>query len=313
MRAAVSNKSLSSSTTKMGGSLIDSTTSGLPLGGRLRCLMNGPPATLTNACGIRLAFVHKIPKGSMRRECRRLGLSADRNRDGTKSGGGPPGGICSQVRVRARGYFLEGLLDLARLTDRAERRSSWRQSIVALGQATAHQGPAPLDGVDPAALVPAVRVALADGLVDDLDWLSPEAATVALYEIASALPQGVEKREIGRRVAASTFDGSADVFAAVATRMALGSGKGLSGPQMRARVALVLELPFGDSARVDGFAFVVASRRDLVKDWIARPSRGSLPARRLSGRLLERAAGEAARLAAPGGENAAQLLKGGGP
>jgi hypothetical protein len=212
--------------------------------------------------------------------------------------------------VRARGYFLEGLLDLALLTDRAARRSSWRQSIVSLGQATSHQGPAPLDGVDPAALVPAVRVALADGLLDDLDWLSPEAAAVALYEIASALPQGVEKREIGRRVAAYTFDGSADVFAAVATRMALGSGKGLSGPQMRARVALVLELPFGQSARVDGLAFVVASRRDLVKEWIARPSRGSLPARRLSGRLIERAAGEAARLASQGDEHAPRLFRG---
>src|SRR5579859_6116039 len=126
-------------------------------------------------------------------------------------------------RVRARGYFLEGLLDLAHLTDRAERRSSWRQSIVSLGQARAHQGPAPLEGIDPAALVPAVRVALSDGLIDELDWLSTEAATVALFEIASALPPGPEKREVGRRVAAATYDGAADTFASVATRMALGS------------------------------------------------------------------------------------------
>jgi hypothetical protein len=109
-------------------------------------------------------------------------------------------------------------------------------------------------------------VALSDGLIDDLDWLSAEAATVALYEIASALPQGSEKREVGRRVAANTYDGTSDTFAAVATRMAVGSGKGLSGPQMRARVALVLELPFGQSPRVDALAFALASRRDLVKD-----------------------------------------------
>jgi hypothetical protein len=213
-------------------------------------------------------------------------------------------------KVRARGYFLEGLLDLARLNDRAERRSSWRQSIVSLGQATSNRGPAPLEGIDPAALVPAVKVALADGLIDDLDWLSAEAAAVALYEIASALPQGAEKREIGRRVAAHTYDGGAELFASVATRMALGTGKGLSGPQMRARVALVLELPFGQSARVDGLAYALASRRDLVKEWIARPSRGSLPARRLSGRLLERAAGEAARLASQGDEHAAKVFRG---
>jgi hypothetical protein len=212
--------------------------------------------------------------------------------------------------VRARGYFLEGLLDLARLTDRAERRSSWRQSIVSLGQTRAHQGPAPLEGIDPSALVPAVRVALGDGLIDELDWLSTEAATVALFEIASALPQGLEKREVGRRVAASTYDGAADTFASVATRMALGSGKALSGPQMRARVALVIELPLGQSARVDALAFALASRRELVKDWIARPSRGSLPARRLAGRLIERAAGEAARLVAQGDEHAARVFRG---
>jgi hypothetical protein len=212
--------------------------------------------------------------------------------------------------VRARGYFIEGLLDLARLSDRAARRSSWRQSIVSLGQATAHHGPAPLEGIDPAALVPAVRAALADGLIDDLDWLSAEAATVALYEIASALPQGAEKREIGRRVAAYTYDGTADTFAAVATRMAVGSGKGLSGPQMRARVALALELPFGESPRVDALAFALASRRELIKEWIARPSRGSLAARRLAGRLLERAAGEAARLSSQGDEDAARVFRG---
>src|SRR5262249_6611941 len=87
------------------------------------------------------------------------------------------------------------------------------------------------------------------------------------------------------------------------------SGKGLPGPQMRARVALVLELPFGQSARVDGLAYALASRRDLVKEWIARPSRGSLPARRLAGRLLERAAGEAARLVSQGDEHAAKVFR----
>src|SRR5260221_10092908 len=203
-------------------------------------------------------------------------------------------------RVRARGYFLEGLLDLARLTDRAARRSSWRQSIVSLGQATREHGPGPLEGIDPTALVPAVRAALTDGLIDDLDWLSAEAAAVALYEIASVLPQGLEKREVGRRVAAYTYDGTADTFAAVGTRMALGSGKGLAGPPVRARVSLALELPSGVSSRVDALALALASRRDLVKEWIARPSRGSLPARRLAGRLIARGAVEASNRAPQG-------------
>src|SRR5258708_38255197 len=151
--------------------------------------------------------------------------------------------LCSHERVRARGYFLEGLLDLARLSDRAARRSSWRQSIVSLGQATSQHGPAPLEGIDPAALVPAVRVGLTDRLIDDLDWLSAEAAAGALYEIASALPQGLEQREVGPRVAAYTYDGTADTFAAVGTRMALGSGKGLAGPPVRAPGAPALGLP----------------------------------------------------------------------
>jgi len=211
--------------------------------------------------------------------------------------------------VRGKGYFLEGLLDLARLDDRVARRSSWRQSIVSLGQAGTHHGPSPLEGLDPASLVPAVRVALADGLVDDLDWLSSEAAAVALYEIASVLPPGQEKRELGRRVAAYTYDGIADTFAAVATRMALGSGKALAGPAVRARVALALELPAESSKRVDVMALALASRRDLVRDWIARPARGSLPARRLAGRLIERAASELSHLASQGDDQAVRVFK----
>jgi eukaryotic-like serine/threonine-protein kinase len=211
--------------------------------------------------------------------------------------------------VRGKGYFLEGLLDLARLDDRAARRSAWRQSIVSLGQAGTHHGPGPLEGLDPASLVPAVRVALSDGLVDDLDWLSSEAAAVALYEIAAVLPPGQEKRELGRRVAAYTYDGMADTFAAVATRMALGSGKALAGPAIRARVALALELPPETSKRVDVMALALASRRDLVRDWVARPARGSLPARRLAGRLIERAASELLHLASQGDDQATRVFK----
>jgi hypothetical protein len=171
------------------------------------------------------------------------------------------------------------------------------------------QGPSPLEGLDPASIVPAVRVALSDGLVDELDWLSAEAAAVALYEIAAVLPQGQEKRELGRRVAAYTYDGVADTFAAVATRMAFGSGKALAGPAIRARVALSLELPAETSKRVDGMALALASRRDLVRDWIARPARGSLPARRLAGRLIERAASELSHLASQGDDLAVRVFR----
>ncbi|HEY3595853.1 MAG TPA: hypothetical protein VGL13_18340, partial [Polyangiaceae bacterium] len=180
---------------------------------------------------------------------------------------------------------------------------------MSLGQATAQRGPTPLEGVEPNALVPGVRTALADGLLDDLDWISPDTAVVAFYEIAAALPPGLEKREIGRRVAAYTYEGAVETFAAVATRMALGSNKALSARPLGARVALALELPLGTSARTPGLALALASRRELVKEWIARPSRGSLPARRLAARLIEQSAAEAARLSAQGEDDASRVFR----
>jgi hypothetical protein len=211
--------------------------------------------------------------------------------------------------VQGRGHFLEGLLDLGRASDAVARRALFRQSLVSLGQATARSGPAPLQGVEPNALVPGMRMALSDGLLDDLQWLAPDSAAVALYEIASALPAGFEKREVARRVAVYTYEGAADTFAAVATRMALASNKALSGASLAARVALTLELALGTSSRAPALALALATRRDLVKEWIARPSRGSLPARRLAARLIERSAAEAARLATSGEEDAARVFR----
>jgi eukaryotic-like serine/threonine-protein kinase len=210
--------------------------------------------------------------------------------------------------VRAQ-YFLEGLLELSTEKSAAARRASLRESIVLLVRAVGSRGPGPLEGLDPAALVPSVRLALSDGLFDDLGWLAPESAAVALYEIARALPPGPEKHEVGRRVAVYTYEGTAYTFAAVATRMALGSGKGLAGAPIRARVALALELPSGMSERVDTMALALAARRELAREWIVKLSRGSLGARRLSSRLIERAASEAARLAAQGDVDAARCFR----
>ena len=74
--------------------------------------------------------------------------------------------------------------------------------MAALARATTEDGPGPLEGLHPNALLGGVRAALQAGLADDLDWLAPEAAGAALYELASALPIGSEQREIGRRVLA---------------------------------------------------------------------------------------------------------------
>ena len=74
----------------------------------------------------------------------------------------------------------------------------------------------------PNVLVRAVQLAIDTGLVDDLDWLGPGPATVALYELTAALPSGRARRELGRRVFARVYEGTAATFALVAARMALG-------------------------------------------------------------------------------------------
>jgi len=206
-------------------------------------------------------------------------------------------------------YYVNGLLELHKLSVPAERRASWRQCMAALARATADEGPGPLEAVHPAALVAGVRAALQSGLVDDLDWLAPPAAGSALYELASALPLGPEQRDLGRRVLARVLAADAATFVAVARRMALGPSKGLASPGIRARVALVTELPIGLGIADGPLALAIVSRRDLAREWIALPSIGSLPSRRLAARLLERAAREAARRAAYGDDHSLRAFQ----
>jgi len=181
-------------------------------------------------------------------------------------------------RLRDATFYASSLLELHKLGDAAERRAAWRQSMAALARAVTEDGPGPLEGLHPDALLAGVRAALQSGLVDDLDWLAAAAAGSALYELASALPVGAEQREVGRRVLARLLAADAATFAAIARRMALGAGKGLASPGIRARVALVTELPIGLGVDDGPLALAIASRRDLARDWIAEPSTGSLPA-----------------------------------
>src|SRR5580698_8589351 len=118
--------------------------------------------------------------------------------------------------------------------------------MAALARASTEEGPGPLEGLHAEALVAGVRAALQSGLADDLDWLAPAAAGAALYELASALPVGAEQREIGRRVVSRLHAADAETFVAIARRMALGAGRGLASAGMRARVALVTELPLSE-------------------------------------------------------------------
>jgi hypothetical protein len=211
--------------------------------------------------------------------------------------------------LRDRAFYVSSLLELADATQ-ADRRVLWRQAMAALSRARADEGPSPLEGLNPGVLARGVNEALEDGLADDLEWLSPQAAGVALYTLAAALPVGTEQRELGRRVLARMLAGNAETFTAIATTMAQSGGKGLGSPNIRARVALVTELPLSYGI-VDGpLALALVSRREYQRDWVTNPSTRSLPQRRLAAKILARAAREAARRAQTGDMHALRVFVG---
>ncbi len=205
--------------------------------------------------------------------------------------------------------YLDGFARLHLTVNAEERRALWRQSMATLAGEASEQRPVPLEGLDPRAVLLSTRTAIAVGLLDDLDFLSPAASSAALYELAAVLPMGPERRELGRRVAQRLHKGAAPTFVALATRLALGSKRGLSGPGIRARVALALDLPIGSGTRADALALALVSRRELAREWLTDPSTGSLPSRRMAARLLERAAREAARRCAQGDVSILQVFE----
>lgn len=203
---------------------------------------------------------------------------------------------------------LAGLAQLHRLDDVAQVRSLWRRGMATLAAVASEYQPVPLEGLSPQALLAGARIALASGIFDQLDWLSPAAAAVAMYELASALPRSDEKRELGRRVLTTLHKGDAETFVALATALALGSSRSLGGPFIRARVELSLHLPVSMGTRADALALALLSRAENEREWLSVPSTGSLPSRRLAARLLERAAREAARRAAEGDDAGLQIF-----
>ena len=95
---------------------------------------------------------------------------------------------------------LRSFLELPRVESDEEQRSLWRQAMATLARAALEQQSVPLEGLDPAQLLEAVRAVFKANPLDDLDWLSPPGAAAAIYELASALPVGPERRQLGRRV-----------------------------------------------------------------------------------------------------------------
>ncbi len=197
--------------------------------------------------------------------------------------------------MRGRHNPIDAFATLASIESADERRASWRQAVAALGELGRVEGPPPLDGLAPAVLVRAVQVALETGLVEDLDWAAPERAAVALYEMTSAMPAGRERTALGRRAFSRLYSGRAATFAAVATRMAINSGKPLETPALRARVHLLYSLPAGSGVNADALALTLVARRDLFERWVAEPASSTLPSRRMAAMILERAAREVVR------------------
>lgn len=211
--------------------------------------------------------------------------------------------------VKGPWAYVGELVELHKVTDPVERRSTWRQSMATLGRFGAEDGPSPLEALNPDALARGVQAALAAGLVDDLDWLAAPAAGVALYALAAALPVGTEQRELGRRVVSRLHGGNAETFVAMATRMALSGGKGLGSAAVRARVGLVSDLPLAAGVRDGALALGLASGRELAREWLGAPSTGSLHSRRFAARLIERAAREVSRRALSGEDHALRVFR----
>lgn len=210
--------------------------------------------------------------------------------------------------MRSRQNPVEALGALPKLEHSEQRRAQWRQVIAALGAKDRVTGPPPLEGADPRELQPAVQIALETGLADDVEWIAPGNAAVALYELTAALPPSPAKRELGRRVFARLYEGQAATFAAVATRMALWSSRSLEPVTLAARVSLVFDLPIGTSVNADALAFTLTARPELFQRWLAGPSTGALPARRGAAKILEHAAREAMNLALEGDSYPRRLL-----
>jgi hypothetical protein len=198
--------------------------------------------------------------------------------------------------------YLDSFALLSRAYTDEERRSLWRQGIATLARAAVAQQPVPLEGINPKILQKAVGIAIRTELINELDWLSPPAAAAAVYELAAAIPDGTERRELGRRVLERLNEGDAATFVVLATSLAAESRRALMGPPYRARVALALELPVGAGTSADALALTLISRPDLRQEWLIDPSTGSLPSRRIAARLLERAARESSWRAAQGDE-----------
>lgn len=203
--------------------------------------------------------------------------------------------------------YLAAFAGLHMLDDADERRRVARQGLAVLAQ-IAEREPAPLEGISGDALLQSVRAALTDGVLGDLEWLSPAAAAVALFELAQALPPGAERRELGRRVLTRLREADRDTFVRLLIALARSSPKVVASEGLRARLEVVLSAPLTAPGAIGELALGLLAQPSLAQSWIEAPASGSLPARRLAARILAHGAREAVRRLDGGDRGGVQVL-----
>ncbi|HET9989383.1 MAG TPA: serine/threonine-protein kinase [Kofleriaceae bacterium] len=202
---------------------------------------------------------------------------------------------------------LAAFASLHLLGDLDERRRAARQGLAMLAQ-IAEREPAPLEGLDANQLLLAVRAMLGDGVLGDLDWLSPAAAAVAMFELGQAVPAGAERRELGRRVLTRLRDADRDTFVRLLVALARSSPKVVASEGLRARLEVVLSAPLTAPGSIGELALGLLAQPSLAQSWVEVPATGSLPARRLAGRILAHGAREALRRLDGGDRGGVQVL-----
>ncbi len=190
--------------------------------------------------------------------------------------------------------YLAAFARLPTIVDPEERRRIARQGLAMLAQ-IAEREPAPLEGIPSDQLLEAVRTALSDGILIDLDWLSAAAGAVALFELAQALPPSAERRELGRRVLTRLRDADRATFVRLLIALARSSPKLLIQDGLRARTEIVLCAPLTAPAAIGELALGLLAQPSLAERWVTTPASGSLPGRRLAARILAHGAREAVR------------------
>jgi hypothetical protein len=210
--------------------------------------------------------------------------------------------------------YLAAFAALHAQQDADERRRTARQGLAVLAQIAARE-PAPLEGLASDMLLLSVRAALQDGVLGDLEWMSPAAAAIALFELAQALPAGAERRELGRRVLVRLRDADRETFVRLVVALARSSPRLLRPSEnardtgaLRARVEVVLAAPLTAPTAVGELAIGLLAQPQLAQSWVEVPATGSLPGRRLAARILAHGAREAMVRHASGDRGGAQIF-----